>query len=864
MLGFAPLASSALASTPSQAALPELLAAAAGSVFLSGLATAKVPAQLAAADQVNLAGVADTSAAVGGQSALASSLPMAGQAHASATVDGSATPIWALLGQADLKTAARGGASLSSAVVGSAQITSGIHAGLQSELGLAVDAYVQLSPELRATGQFDWSAAVRSVVGAGGSAATVLALQRQALAEGIVDVALSRHLPLLGSASARLAGRATTSGQVSAAGTASADASEVSQASGQIALGGKARAAGVPASTAAGQTALGGSGAVASRVSAGLAVGLAITGQSQAGVAARGQAAEGIAAAGLGYAASLAQGRGALLLTFRLQAAAKARSAAPAEGQIALPGQASLVGPILGHAQPSQLVLTGSGTGTILAVRMARGAGTLPLAGQGHAVGTLNTKGDGALAMPGASVTTGVVRAVSSGQFGLARALEAELLVAAAAGRAMAIAGTARGAARASAQAQDHRVALEGKAIARTTGIGSALGGHDLASRSEGATATRGAAHITFAFARAFAGDVDVLGDSARLIGLGGAASAWTGTSGKTSNSVVELAGSAAAQVTVGAQFAADVAVVGGAQISVAQAATSSDLIVWVTVASMTAPRSAQSQGALSPVGAGMARSVAMGTAATAAFALDGVLAGISGVAAGLRSAIPLEGTMGGVLDAKACVAGQFYVARSSAADVQIGADAGRGMPLIGAASGAAHVKAAGPFGTARLEIMTKAQALTTADAAGGSVFTAQGEVTGQAFLNAASIGQVVLTRLGRGDLLVAGTASRAMLFLGAAEARSISRAAANLPLEPWFAGAGATVIKVAFHEQEVFTGRGTALSTVQAAASGSEWELGAAAVAYREPPALGRLEAPRLGLSGRLVPTNTGRILRG
>jgi len=864
MLGFAPLAATALASAPSQAALPELLAGAAGPVALSGLAAAQVPAQLAAVDQVSLAGVADTSAVVGGQSALASSLPLAGQGHAATTVEGAATPIWVLSCQAHLKTVAGGGASLASALVGAAQITSGIDAGLQSQQPLVADGMAQLRVEARINSTLDLLAAARSVVEAGGAAATVLALQRHVAAEGLVDIALSRSLPLGVSALARLAAVVTASGPVSAAGTASADALGESQAIGQIVLGGVVRAASVPASKAAGQTALGGSGAVASRVSAGLAVGLAITGQSEAGVTARGQAAEGIAPAGLGASIVLTQGHGARVFDLGLHTKAKATSAAAAQGPIALPGQASLFTPILGHAQPSQLVLTGSGKGTILAVRMARGAGTLPLAGQGHAVSALNALGDGALAMPGTSVTTGMVRAAAAGQLALARALEAELLVAASAGRAMAIAGTARGAARASAQAQDHRVALEGKAIARTTGIGSALGGHDLASRSEGVIAATGAAQSTFAITRAFAGDVDVLGDSARLIGFAGAALARTGTSGKTSNSVVGLAGSAAARVTAGAQFAAGVALVGGAHNRVATVAASSGLIGWASAAWATAPRSVQSQGSLFLAGASSAHSTPMGTATGIDFAIGAILAGSTQLAAGLRSDLLLEDATVGMLEATARAAGQFDVARSSTADVEIGADAGRGMPLIGAAGGAAHMQAAGSIGAARLEIMTEAQALTSSGAAGGSVFTTQGQVAGQAFLHGTSQGNVALTRLGRGDLLVAGTASRAMVFLGAAEARAITQAAANLPLEPEFAGAGTTVIRVAFQQQEAITGRGAGLSTVRAAASGSEWELGAAAIAYRAPPALRRLAPPSVGLSGRLVPSNTGLILKG
>jgi len=287
-------------------------------------------------------------------------------------------------------------------------------------------------------------------------------------------------------------------------------------------------------------------------------------------------------------------------------------------------------------------------------------------------------------------------------------------------------------------------------------------------------------------------------------------------------------------------------------------------LIDWTTAASMTARRSAQSQGALSLAGAGMAQSAAMGTTTAAALAIDCALAGATGLAGDLRSDLPFEGTTGAMLDATARAAGQFDVARSSAADVKIGADAGRGMPLIGAADGAAHVQAARSISAARLEIITQARALTTASAASGSVFTAQGQVTGQSSLLGTSQGHVSVTRFGRGDLLVAGTAMRAMVFLGAGEARSLTQAAANLLLEPGFAGAGATVTRVAFHAQEVLTGRGAVLSTVQAVDNALGWELGATAIAYRAPPALRRSEPPRMGLSGRLIPSNTGRILQG
>jgi len=403
-----------------------------------------------------------------------------------------------------------------------------------------------------------------------------------------------------------------------------------------------------------------------------------------------------------------------------------------------------------------------------------------------------------------------------------------------------------------------------GLAIGRSAAIGSAVYGLGFAIVAERMTTIHGAGQSVLAVTRTSAGDADVLGDSAHLIGFGVAALARTGSIGKTSDFVVGLAGSAAARVTTQRQFADAAGLAGDTQTDVAVVATGSGLIDCTTAASAKASRSARGQGTLSLAGAGLARSAAVGTATASALAIDGALAGATGLAGDLRSDLVPEGTASSMLDAMAQTAGQFDVARSSAADVQIGADARHGMPLIGVAGGTAHVQVARSIGTARLEITSQVRALNMTSAASGSVLTAQRQITGQASLHGTSKGNVSVTRLARGDLLVVGSASRAMVYLGGAQARAITQAAANLPLEPGFAGAGTNVTRVDFHSQEAFSGRGTTLSTAQAVARGSEFELWATAVAYSAPPARGRSGSPRIGLSGRLIPSNTGRILKG
>lgn len=487
----------------------------------------------------------------------------------------------------------------------------------------------------------------------------------------------------------------------------------------------------------------------------------------------------------------------------------------------------------------------------------------LAVAGEARARSDAIASGGADLALVGAVATSGAVSAAGHLD------LDAEILISATVGAqgTLAPALELRGAALCVAP---HKLQAEGPlawqalASGETAGIGFAADGLGLSGATMGAMAIKGAASSAFAVTRAAAGDVDVQGDSARQISLGGSASARATSRAQTSESVVEITGNAGARATAAVEAAANVALPCSAKAGVPAAATTSASIGWITKAAATAPRSAQCAGAMSLAGAALGRPAAMGTATAAAFPLEGSLSGTVATIADLRSDAALHGTARARIGATARAAGQILVARNSAADVQIGADAGRTLPLAGTAMGSALVQAARSAGSVSFATEAQAQALTQAAAARGSVFTAQGQVTGTASLHAAGAAPVALIPRGRGDLVVAGAAARALVIFGVADARCLTLAAANQPFAPGLSGAGITAIELAFNGQAAITGRGSALSPVWAAASGSDWDLAATAIAYRAPPALGRSEPPQFGISGRLMPTNTGRILRG
>jgi hypothetical protein len=214
-------------------------------------------------------------------------------------------------------------------------------------------------------------------------------------------------------------------------------------------------------------------------------------------------------------------------------------------------------------------------------------------------------------------------------------------------------------------------------------------------------------------------------------------------------------------------------------------------------------------------------------------------------------------------------VTGAIAVAQTGAAETRVAGEALRAVPLIGAAVGATSLTAAASTGMVSLDATSAGMAVTgaatNAGAANGATFEAQGHASARANLRGAGTGHLALTRAGLGDALVAGNAARGMALLGAAQAMSIARGAANLPLAPRFAGRAMTVVRADLAGLGLATaGRANARGPVITTIAASAWAVALTARALNAPPALRRAVAPRIGLSGRIMPTNSGRILRG
>lgn len=408
-------------------------------------------------------------------------------------------------------------------------------------------------------------------------------------------------------------------------------------------------------------------------------------------------------------------------------------------------------------------------------------------------------------------------------------------------------------------------IAWQARASGETASFGTALAGQTLTGGTVGAMAIHGAASSAFAVTRAFAGDVDVQGDSARQISLGGSASARTTSRTQTPQSLVEVTGNAGARATAAVEAAANVALPCSAKARVPAAATSSASIGWRAEAAATAPRSGQSQGMLSLVGPGQARSAARGAAVAGPLVIAGDLGGATGLIAELQVDLALEGTAEAAPSLAAQGTGKFAVARDSDAEVQVAADAARLLPIAGTAAGALAARATRVDGAVALVGSANAQVETAASLPTGATLDVQSHATGAARMQAICSGHVAFVRLGQADVLVAAGAAHGMTLLGAALASNVTRATAKLPLAPRLSGTATNVIRVEFAAREVtVVGLGNAILGVSGRAVARHLGLVAAVQALRAPPALRRSEPAKYGLSGRLMPTNSGRILRG
>jgi hypothetical protein len=279
-------------------------------------------------------------------------------------------------------------------------------------------------------------------------------------------------------------------------------------------------------------------------------------------------------------------------------------------------------------------------------------------------------------------------------------------------------------------------------------------------------------------------------------------------------------------------------------------------------VAEGVSPQIGESNGAWAAEGHAAGTLALMGTA-DGSLAIASDAAARATLAARASSAWTFIGQTTSALEARADGAGVLTIGRDSDAAVDIDGDAYRSITLLGSCEGRASITAM-PHQLHTAATLTAATDNAAHGRASSEVPTA-GSGTAKVQSRAASQGCLPVNRTGAADVLILGAAWRGMPFFGTSQARISALAAANNSAVPSLAATAANVIHLYLKAQAMAPGGQAAGSNLACARHISAlWDLDMAAIAFRAPPALGRSEPPRLGLSGRLVPTNTGRILRG
>lgn len=264
-----------------------------------------------------------------------------------------------------------------------------------------------------------------------------------------------------------------------------------------------------------------------------------------------------------------------------------------------------------------------------------------------------------------------------------------------------------------------------------------------------------------------------------------------------------------------------------------------------VAAAAWTASAGSTSKSVVEITGRGVVRS-----AASAECTVSMALRGAAGTRLGATATVTTSAAIG-------------WIIKASATTPQNAQGQGA-LPLTGAAAGAIINQ---PTADGVVALAGAANAITPVRIvlADGTAMTLRGQATGDARTRARSTGRIAVTRLGLGGVCIAGGAARGMAVLGAAQARGMTEGVADLRLKHRLSGAASNLIRMELAAREMgAAGRGIAQASILGIGTDPDLVLGLTSYAFRAPPALRRSEPPRIGLSGRLMPSNAGRILRG
>jgi hypothetical protein len=389
------------------------------------------------------------------------------------------------------------------------------------------------------------------------------------------------------------------------------------------------------------------------------------------------------------------------------------------------------------------------------------------------------------------------------------------------------------------------------------------LRGHlDAAGGTAGAIASFGLGRGVFDVARSVSGDVDVFGDSARAIRLAGQATVNSAANGTIPAADVNLTGSATATSISFAAAAAQISLFGETGGQVQSEAFVQHRLKIDLLAEGVSPQTAESNGIWATEGHVDGKLALMGSAGDGLAIAAGAAARAT-LAARASGVLVLTGATTTAVEAHADAAGVLAIRRDSNAAVEIDGDASRSISIHGSCEGRASITAKPRPLRVALGLIT--DAANAADGRASSGVTTAGSGTAKVQSRAASLGHLIVSRTGAANVQILGVAWRGMPFLGTSQARTPALAAANSSVMPGLAAAAANVIHLDLKAAAIAPGGQAAGSNLACAQDvRARWDLDMAAIAFRAPPALRRSEPPRMGLSGRLDPTNAGRILKG
>ena len=564
----------------------------------------------------------------------------------------------------------------------------------------------------------------------------------------------------------------------------------------------------------------------------------------------------GLAGAALGHASTQASGARAFGLTGHVDGVAGVTGASISQVDIARDS----AGLAVSLARVSSAIsLRGRGD----ASAQPRGVAShfLPMSGSGRGWLPVDAQAASDHLVEGHGAAFAPVIGMASGAFVVTRALGVGVAIVSGAARDMPLLGQSAAKITTRASVTHDVIAIEGKATAASAVSGLFQSGLATHGVTTARTTVASDANLVFA--------ADLFVSASTPQQAAAAASATFSGAGST---LTYVSGTAFEPLQLGGMSAGDPSLTATAVGSIAFARSTLAVTQVEAVSARSIPFAleARVESALSASAVATAKLVGHANAvlpayaqAHAAFDLVGTAAADGGVASAGQTSLSLTGAARADALIGADGLGAIASASAAVAEIEIAGGSAHSLHLAGSAAG--HVPLTAGAASRRVDLELSAALSVDVRAGASGDIVLNGTARGQAVSSGATTGFVTLTRAGTGDVIIASQSARVIVILGRASLSIASVGAANALF------AIDAVLRVqttigAKLQRDAFDAIGQGAANIKSSGSAKPgaWPVAGRSAAFRAPPALQRSEAPRVGLSGRLLSSNSGRILRG